>query len=173
MRLPDEFYEDSESLETIKEKPMSKGLDALHHPRIKSAKIDISAEGKHGIAYMFFDDTKQYAAIEKELTEYDLLKEHANKYEANNLDEIMRLIHNGWVYERKESKQEKALEIIKEKKVNVPSLITLFKSQTKYEDYEQLWNNDIRWQLTKNWDIQFSRKKLTQEEYDLLEEVLL
>jgi len=65
----------------------------------------------------------------------------------------------------------KALEIIKDKKVNVPNLITLFKSQTSYEEYEQLWDNDIRWQLTKNWDIQFSRKKLTQEEYDLLKEV--
>lgn len=71
------------------------------------------------------------------------------------------------------TKKLKALKVIKEKKVNVPSLITLFKSQTSYEDYEQLWNNDIRWQLTKNWDIQFSRKKLTQEEYDLLKEVLL
>ena len=71
------------------------------------------------------------------------------------------------------NKKIKALEIIKERKVNVPSLITLFKSQTSYEDYEQLWDNDIRWQLTKNWDIQFSRKKLTQEEYDLLKEVLL
>lgn len=44
-----------------------KGLEALHHPRIKSAQVDIGAEGKRGIAYMFFDDTKQYAAIEKAL----------------------------------------------------------------------------------------------------------
>ena len=70
-------------------------------------------------------------------------------------------------------KELKAFEIVKEKKVNVPSLITLFKSQTSYEDYEQLWDNDIRWQLTKNWDIQFSRHKLTQEEFDLLKDILL
>lgn len=50
---------------------MSEGLEALHNPRIKSAKVDISAEGKHDIAYMFFDDTKQYAAIENELKEYE------------------------------------------------------------------------------------------------------
>ena len=31
---------------------MSEGLAALHHPRIELAKIDISAEGKQGIAYM-------------------------------------------------------------------------------------------------------------------------
>ena len=67
----------------------------------------------------------------------------------------------------------KAFDIIKTKKVNVPALITLFKSQTSYEDYEQLWDNDIRWQLTKNWDIQFSRHKLTQEDYELLKKVLL
>jgi len=70
-------------------------------------------------------------------------------------------------------KELKALEIIKDKKVNVPNLIALFKSQTSYEEYEQLWDNDIRWQLTKNWDIQFSRRKLTQEDWDLLKEVLL
>ena len=46
---------------------MSEGLEALHHPRIKSAKVDISAEGKHDIAYKFFSTTKQYAAIENEL----------------------------------------------------------------------------------------------------------
>ena len=52
---------------------MSKGLEALHHPRIELAKIDISAEGKHGIAYMPFYKTKQYAAIEQELKEKDEL----------------------------------------------------------------------------------------------------
>ena len=53
---------------------MSKGLEALHLPRIKSARVDISAEGKHDIAYMFFDDTKQYAAIEKELKALEIIK---------------------------------------------------------------------------------------------------
>ena len=53
---------------------MSRGLEALHHPRIKSAKVDISSEGKHDIAYMLFDYTKQYAIIEKELTALDIVK---------------------------------------------------------------------------------------------------
>ena len=76
---------------------MSKGLEALKD--IRETYID-SWYGVH-----------RCEIIEKELKEYDLLKEHANKYGADNLDEIMRLIHNGWVYERKE-KALKALEIL-------------------------------------------------------------
>lgn len=53
---------------------MIKGLEALHHPRIKTANVDISAEGKHDIAYMLFDYTKQYAIIEKELKALDIIK---------------------------------------------------------------------------------------------------
>lgn len=55
---------------------MSKGLEALHHLRIKSAKVDISAEGKHDIAYMFFEDTKQYATIEQELKALTMIEEN-------------------------------------------------------------------------------------------------
>lgn len=51
---------------------MSKGLEALHHPRIELAKIDISAEGLHDIAYMPFYKTKQYTAIEKELKAFEI-----------------------------------------------------------------------------------------------------
>ena len=53
---------------------MSEGLEALHHPRIGLAKIDISAEGKQDIAYMPFYKTKQYAAIEKELEAFEIMK---------------------------------------------------------------------------------------------------
>ena len=53
---------------------MSKGLEALHHPRIELAKIDISAESKHDIAYMPFYKTKQYVTIEKELKALEILK---------------------------------------------------------------------------------------------------
>ena len=53
---------------------MSKGLDALHHPRIGIAKIDISTEGKHGIGYMPFYRTKQYAAIEEELKALEIVR---------------------------------------------------------------------------------------------------
>lgn len=102
-----------------------------------------------GYDYVLIDETKQPSANYK-----------LGKYE--DVDESPEHL----------SKVKQAFDVIKEKKVNVPSLITLFKSQTSYEDYEQLWDNDIRWQLTKNWDIQFSRKKLTREEYDLLIEML-
>ena len=135
---------------------MSKGLEALHHPRIELAKIDISAEGKHDIAYMPFYKTKQYAAIEEELKDYEWVKEHANKYEADTLDEIMRLIHNGWVYERKENKQGQALEIIKEKGI----ILQFIKETYTVEQY----NAGVSGTLV---------KPLTQEEYELLKEVLL
>lgn len=58
---------------------MSKGLEALHHPRIELAKIDISVEGKHDIAYMPFYKTKQYAAIEKELKAFEIIDKHIIK----------------------------------------------------------------------------------------------
>lgn len=79
---------------------MSEGLEALHHPRIKSARVDISAEGKHNIAYMHFDDTKQYAAIENELKDYYALKkecEEAKWYQEHKaLNEIVAL-HDKWL----------------------------------------------------------------------------
>ena len=53
---------------------MIKGLDALHHPRIELANVDISAKGKHDIAYMPFYKTKQYSAIEKELVAIDSIR---------------------------------------------------------------------------------------------------
>lgn len=52
-----------------------KGLEALHHPRIELAMIDISAEGKHGIGYMPFFETKQYTTVEKELKALEIIKE--------------------------------------------------------------------------------------------------
>lgn len=93
---------------------MSKGLEALRHPRIKSARVDISAEGKHDIAYMHFDDTKQYAAIEKELKDYYALKKECD--------------------EAKWYQEHKAFEIIKEKKVNV-SLLLHTKDYYDYNDH--------------------------------------
>ena len=111
---------------------MSKGLEALHHPRIKSEKVDISAEGKHDIAYMFFDDTKQYTAIEKEL---------------------------------------KAFDIIKNKGVNVGN----FKDML--EDWKDItFENYIRYRVENGYELQndydFETKPLTEEEFDLLKEVL-
>ena len=54
---------------------MSRGLEALHHPRIELANIDISVEGKKDIAHMPFYKTKQYTAIEKELNALKIIKE--------------------------------------------------------------------------------------------------
>lgn len=45
--------------------------------------------------------TYNISEIEKDLNELEIIKDHAKKYGANDLDEIMRLIHNGWVYENK------------------------------------------------------------------------
>lgn len=59
---------------------MSKGLEALHHPRIELARIDISTEGLHDIAYMPFYKTKQYTAIEEELNDLDTIKKIFNDY---------------------------------------------------------------------------------------------
>ena len=137
---------------------MSKGLEALKRIGKQTTKdtsfgIDIET-----------NCNKDYKIIEKELKELEERREMMRRFNEACVPMIL---------DNETEKKLKALEIIKENKVNVPSLITLFKSQTSYEDYEQLWDNDIRWQLTKNWDIQFSRKKLTQEEYDLLKEVLL
>lgn len=83
---------------------MNEGLEALHHPRIKSARVDISAEGKHDIAYMRFDDTKQYTAIENELKEYEM--EHTLRVRLENINyELVR--------EKQENEKKlKALEII-------------------------------------------------------------
>ena len=152
---------------------MSKGLEALETIRHIH---DMECGKDESI-------NKDFDVIEKELKDYQEIREIAKRYNWDDItskifsvetDKKYRDLFNSAIVNIQEDyRKARALEIIKENKVNVPSLITLFKSQTSYEDYEQLWDNDIRWQLTKNWDIQFSRKKLTQEEYDLLKEVLL
>lgn len=60
----------------------------------------------------------------------------------------------------------KALEIIKEKQVNVRNLIIYcFEMKREYENYIEMFNfSDNFWELGKD--------LLTQEEYDLLKEVL-
>ena len=67
------------------EKPVIKGLEALHHPRIELAKIDISVEGKQDMGYMPFYKTKQYSIIEKELKEYKEIKEIAKHYKWDDI----------------------------------------------------------------------------------------
>ena len=62
------------------------------------------------------------------------------------------------------SKKLKALEIIKEKRVNVDYFIERIKKDTDYKEYKKLRG---LYKITI-----FSRKNLTQEEFDLLKEIL-
>ena len=59
----------------------------------------------------------------------------------------------------------KALEIIKEKRVNVDVFLIRVKKDTDYKEYKRLC---CLYKI-----MTFSEKELTQEEYDLLKEVLL
>lgn len=135
---------------------MSEGLEALHHPRIKSAQVDISAEGKHGIGYMFFGDTKQYATIEKDLRAYELAISFidcvADSFKENDLEEL----------EDKITKTCKALEII-DNGIEFQFLEKKENNQIKY--IVRLINFDNPSQCFE-WDME-------KEKYDLLKEVLL
>jgi hypothetical protein len=107
--------------------------------------------------------------IEKALKEHEQLK--IDYEELNDIhDELVK-------YKNKERddvvKKLKALEIIKEKRVNVYQMLCIFKEGLTYEDYEKLWNIDIERYYKHNTDLLYSHFKLTQEEYDLLKEVLL
>lgn len=136
---------------------MSKGLDALKE-------LKETCETHMGrMVYILQED--RFEILEKALKEYELLKEHANKYEANNLDEMMRLIHNGWVYERKENKKERALEILRTKRVQLDTLFSILNCHKEKENSVQL--------SLYNSCVGLSERKLTQEEYDFLKEVLL
>ena len=126
---------------------MSKGLEALHHPRIELAKIDISAEGKHDIAYMPFYKTNQYTAIEKELKEYESYKTFIDNVKNGS---IVFTPKDTWEEERKKLK---ALEIIK----RIVKIVD-------YSDHTIANGNLI---ILQGGEIK------TQEEYDLLKEVLL
>lgn len=64
----------------------------------------------------------------------------------------------------KEIEKNRALEIIKEKRVNVDNFLNHIKKDTDYKEYQRLCG---LYKITV-----FSGKKLTQEEYDLLREVL-
>lgn len=146
---------------------MNKGLEALSKINSGAVAVHTPYEGWQDENIRIYY-AEEFNIIENELKAYQELKE---QYEI--LKKELSDLHESTLRTNfEDAKKLTALEIIKEKKVNVPSLITLFKSQTSYEDYEHLWDNDIRWQLTKNWDIQFSRKKLTEEEYNLLKERL-
>lgn len=131
---------------------MSKGLEALHHPRIELAKIDISAEGKHDIAYMPFYKTKQYGTIENELKECEELKNYHEFTEIvekihskvcdSTLQENIRLINEN-------TKLEQLLNIIKEK---VIPLVQVYDNMVyDNEEYEHKELTPEEFNLLKGW----------------------
>ena len=101
-------------------------------------------------------------SIEKELKRLEEIDRWKANYNIESDEELLRFIHNGWYFEVKGEKELKALKIIKEKGV---SLWTL-KNSNNVEQYNDTRNCCI-------YDSFAFVKELTQEEYDLLREVLL
>ena len=100
------------------------------------------------------NDDERCRIIEKSLKSQEQYVQIAEKEHEDYMTlcgEITRL-------KNKNKKQEKALEIIKKKRVNCFLLIAIFNSSDNIEHYNQNYS--------KNWE-------LTKEEYDLLKEVLL
>lgn len=75
------------------------------------------------------------------------------------------LLNSLWDYANAIEKELKALEIIKEKKVNVDFL--------RWECFPLDWFTHPEGLIEYNDSISMTQKELTQEEYDLLKEVLL
>lgn len=93
--------------------------------------------------------------IEKALKEYKELKQ-----------DYAMLKEEYALYRKDTEKQIKALEIIKEKRVNVDNFLSFIRKETTYEDYLIKHNKFVITKIT-------FKEKLTQEEYDLLKEVLI
>lgn len=149
---------------------MSKGLEALE--RLKM--FPIYQEIKR-IPQQFRDKESintDLSIIEKELKEYQHHEEILNDYGLTlaNFREaclLLAMLKHEKRNIRDIDKQLKALEIIKEKGVNVGYFIfRLVHNDLSYEEY-------IEEQETPYLDIYVSRKKLTKKEYNLLKEVLL
>ena len=134
---------------------MNEGLVALKELRENGA-VSFS---RATISFTYLAFTKRADIIEKELKrleEYDKTIPFLTKKLAQKL------------------KKEKALEIIRDKRVNVDYFIyTCVKNDWSYEDYlDEISNSD---NLALCGQYCFSNKQpiLTQEEYDLLKEVLV
>ena len=98
-------------------------------------------------------------------TMYGIALEGALPQEEDRLEECMDILRTAF----------EALDIIKEKKVNVGNFIYWLKRKPRtYEDYLQDFYQE-KWYLhyRDNDDDRCKFHKLTQEEYDLLREVLL
>ena len=92
--------------------------------------------------------------LEKALKDYEYWSSFVKWYGDVKAEDLQRIIHNGWVYDQTGYKKDKAFDIIKEKLVD----IDLF----SYCANKSMYNNRVN-----------VGKQLTDEEYDLLKEVLL
>lgn len=120
-----------------------KGLEALEEI---SLLVDVRKE--HINKYLII--------IEKELEDYEYLKQ--------SNEELQKLNTN---YGKRIDKLEKILEIIKEKMVDARALIEILEDEWTWEQYMD--EEDDR----NTGGHQFSRDRLTKNEFDLLREVLL
>lgn len=125
---------------------MTKELDALEVS--KQLKDFVLEFVKNGLDRRFIHGS--FEIIETALKDYENLKLKHKSMQDAVLDDFKKL---------------KALEIIKEKQVNVDNFLRHIKKETDYKEYKRLCG------LYKI--MVFSDKDLTQEEYDLLKEVLL
>ena len=147
---------------------MNKGLKALEELRQNTI------DDTHMFDYMFFD------IIEKELKEYELMKQ--TKYivaDKKPTDDDLEKLKNQRMFvtdlpqceikplfDEETQKKIKALEIIKEKMVNLDDLNDAICEDSYHQNNEHnaidIYNQN-----------RFEYKQLTQEEFDLLKEVLL
>lgn len=102
---------------------------------------------------------------EKKLKEHEEIKTYMQQYGIENVEELRRVLHNDWVIRQKfktdTANVSEALEIIQDKSVNV-SLLFNTKSHWDYNDHV------CRAQIY----LQSNSKCLTQDEFNLLKEVL-
>lgn len=139
---------------------MSKGLEALER-YVENAWFDEDSE-----YYLTAEHLDDYHIIKKELKEYREIKEIAKQYDWENItkeifnvnaDKKYRDLFNSAIVNiQNDYRKARALEIIKEKRVDVARLLV----SNSLEQYNNFDKRDIL-------------IILTQEEYDLLKEVLL
>ena len=154
---------------------MSKGLEAL--------------ERLHEFAWSNEEyrndmDNTDYQIIEKELKDYNEIREIAKHYNFEDLgSEVCKIdtdrkwhlkFDAGIVAIQEDYRKARALEIIKNKGVNVPQMIKEFRAETNYEKYKELWEIDMRnFVIPQNCMPTYSKRLLVQEEYCFLKKVLL
>lgn len=154
---------------------MSEGLKALENIKIDMeyvTRLDfvepiVRGEVQQNLYKIYHRETPELDIIEKELKDYQEIKEIAKHFNWDDFtsevfsvetDKKYRDLFNSAIVDiQKDYRKARAFEIIKEKKVNVSALLELDNLQ-QYNDY---------------CDMVGGCKRLAQEEYDLLKEILL